>query len=399
MKRKVLLAASVASMVLQFNLPNIKILLAMGYKVHVACNFKEGNTCGKRQVQELLQILNSLHVQCHQWDCPRKLRSVRSSVRAYLQMDRLLRQHQFAWVHCQSPIGGALARLAGHRLRVPMLYTAHGFHFYKGAPLFHWLLYYPAEKLLARWTDVLVTVNQEDFRFARRRLRAGKVCYIPGVGVDTERFLAKTPQNIRKRYHIPKDASILLSVGELSRRKNHAAVIRALADMQETNVYYLICGQGAQKSRLQALARKLGVAGRVRFAGYQGSLAPFYQHADLFVFPSFQEGLPVALMEAMAAGMACVVSDIRGNRELIDEHGGIRFPCRRLGRRQEPELAEAVKQLLFDHARRQGCGRYNRQKIKAFSLDEARGRMEQIYHSFDRHCSRNAALRQGQVRE
>lgn len=385
MKRKVLLAVSVASMVLQFNLPNIRILLDMGCEVHVACNFKKGNTCAKRQVMELLQLLQNLHVKCHQWDCPRKTVSLRSCVKAYHQIYKLMEQHKFAWVHCQSPVGGVLARIAGHSLRIRLLYTAHGFHFYKGAPWKNWLLYYPVEKLLAHWTDVLITVNQEDFKLAKRSLKAGKICYIPGVGIDipaSDPSIGETMrQRFRKKYRIPEDAAILLSVGELSKRKNHIAVIRALANMKETNVYYLICGQGKLKRRLKIQAQVLGIAGRVRLLGYREQMEPFYKNADIFVFPSFQEGLPMALLEAMAAGMACVVSDIRGNRELISESGGIRFSYKKRMHSGRMELADAIETLLTDEIRRRNCGSYNRQKVKNFSLDKVNGRMKQIYAS------------------
>lgn len=390
MKRSVLLAASVASMVGQFNLPNIRILLAMGFQVHVACNFREGNTCSRRQVQELLQLLRSLHVKCHQWDCPREIRP-RKCVKAYRQIKKLIEQHDFAWVHCQSPAGGVFVRLAGHQKKLPVLYTAHGFHFYKGAPLKNWLLYYPAEKLLAHWTDMIITVNHEDYRLAKRRLKAGSACYIPGVGIDTARFKGNAAKHsLREKYRIPKDAVLLLSVGELSKRKNHAAVIRAMAAMPDTNIYYLVCGQGKQYRRLKAMAKKLGVAGRLRLAGYQKQPERFYQEADLFVFPSFQEGLPVALMEAMAAGLACAVSDIRGNRGLIDENGGIRFACRHpvlfgryLSKRQDAALLDALETLVHDEGRRRACGAYNRQKVKKYGMELVNRKMKRIYAGFD----------------
>ena len=183
--RKVLLAASVASMIDQFNMQNISLLQQMGYEVHVACNFREGNTCDARRVRKFQERLTQLQVVWHQWDCPRGTGSVHKCLRAYHQMLWLLKTCPFAWMHCHSPVGGALARIAAHKTGIRVVYTAHGFHFYRKAPLKNWLLYYPVEKLLARWTDVLITVNREDYRFAEKRLGAGRICHIPGVGVDT----------------------------------------------------------------------------------------------------------------------------------------------------------------------------------------------------------------------
>ncbi len=379
-RRKVLIAVSVASMIDQFNLPNIRLLLEMGFEVHVACNFKEGNTCDRDQLNDLLKLLLRMQVQCHQWDCSRNVYSIKKCIRAYKQINRLIRKQQFAWIHCQSPVGGALSRIAAHRSGLPVIYTVHGFHFYKGAPLKNWLLYYPAEKLLARWTNVIITVNREDYRFAKKNLKAGKVCTISGVGIDVKKFLdrrkdpMKQHQIFCRKYQIPQNAVILLSVGELSKRKNHLAVLTAIAKLRNKNIYYLICGQGKLKKRIEERAQSLGILQRVRLVGFQNNTIPFYQNADLFVFPSIQEGLPVALMEAMAAGLACVVSDVRGNRELIDCEGGIRY---------KTALEDALAALLENESLRKRCGRYNQQKIRNYDLETVNSSMKRIYTIFD----------------
>ncbi len=185
-KKAVLMIASVASMIDQFNMPNIRLLQEMGYEVHVACNFKEGNTCDAKRIRKLKETLASMQVVWHQWDCPRDVSSVKKCWNAYCQLRRLFRNNTFAWMHCHSPIGGALARIAARKGKIRVIYTAHGFHFYRGAPLRNWMFYYPVEKLLAGWTDVLITINREDYQFAGRRLKAGAVCHIPGVGIDVE---------------------------------------------------------------------------------------------------------------------------------------------------------------------------------------------------------------------
>ncbi|MDE7311330.1 MAG: glycosyltransferase [Eubacterium sp.] len=380
-KKKVLMLASVASMIDQFNMPNIRLMLEQGYEVHVACNFIEGNTCDDRRICSLKKTLRQMQVKQHQWDCPRKAHSARACLKAYWQLLGLMERHCFAWVHCQSPIGGALARAAAHQKGVRVIYTAHGFHFYKGAPLKNWLFYYPVEKLLARWTDVLITVNREDYLFAKRHLRAGKVYRIPGVGIVMERFCRQTEEvsvSIRKAfcrtYKIPYHAQVVLSVGELSRRKNHQAVLQAAAHLLQEDVYYIICGQGALDHTLRKQAKKLGIWHYIRMPGYLEDVKSLYENADLFVFPSLQEGLPVALMEAMAAGLACVASDIRGNRELIDSRGGGLISLK-----HPRELREKLQELLDDAKLRKSCGSYNQKKIEAYSLKNVQERMRQIY--------------------
>lgn len=391
---KVLVLASVASMIDQFNLPNIRLIQELGYEVHVACNFLKGNTCDQRKLEGLQKKLRRMHVAVHPWNCPRSVCSVMGCIQAYRSLLELMQEQRFSWVHCQSPVGGALARLAAHRAQVRVIYTAHGFHFYKGAPLLNWLLYYPAEKLLAHWTDVLVTVNREDYQLAKQSLKARKVCYIPGIGIDTRKFAghrrAAERAELCRRFRIPEDAAILLSVGELSKRKNHLAVLRTIARMPDQNIYYLVCGQGKLKNKLLLQAGMLGIRNRVRLAGFQKDVGRMYRNADIFVFPSIQEGLPAALMEAMAAGMACVVSDIRGNRDLIDDAGGIRFALKPHSQkaltkgvsakgRRTVTLMDALELLCRDERLRREFGAYNRQKIKSYDWKRVGARMRQIY--------------------
>lgn len=356
-KKKVLMLASVASMIDQFNLPNIRLMQELGYEVHVACNFKQGNTCNAGRLCRLWKELENRSVRCHQWDCPRELLDVRKCRKAFGQLLRLTREHRFAWMHCHSPIGAALARIVAHTQGIPVIYTAHGFHFYQGAPWFYWLVYYPAEKLLSYWTDVLITVNREDFQLARRRLHARRVYRIPGVGIDIRHYAQYQPCMTReefcRKYRLPLDAKILLSVGELSRRKNHQLVVSMLPWLEKP-VCYMVCGQGACYGRLASLARETGVSDRVSFPGYVEDLREIYWHADIFVFPSLQEGLPVALLEAMASGLPCFVSDIRGNRELV------RMKSCRFAPGNRQEFLRGMQRLLENQRLRE----YSRQQLQ-----------------------------------
>ncbi len=380
----VLLAASVASMIDQFNLPNIRLLQELGYTVHVACNFRQGNTCDAKRVRGLKHVLDQMEVIWHQWDCPRDLSRIYDCCRAFCQLWDLTGRYRFAWMHCQSPIGGALARAAAHGRGIRVVYTAHGFHFYKGAPFQNWLLYYPAEKLLSYWTDVLITVNREDYRLAVHRFSKAKIYYTPGIGIDTARFCG-VPQKrdvFCKTFSIPKNAPLLLSVGELNKGKNHKMVLDALSLIHRSNVYYMVCGQGEQYGELMEHAKRLGLLGRVRLVGYQEDMPWIYRNADLFVFPSLREGMPVALMEAMAAGLACAASDIRGNRELIgppgagQKAGGMLFAPGSVR-----QLAAALLQLLDHRELRDACGKYNRKKAACYSRAVVEKQMRGIYIS------------------
>lgn len=388
--KKVLMLASVASMIDQFNMQNITLLQKIGYEVHVACNFYKGNTCSAERIQKLRDNLQDMQVHCHQWDCPRDVWRIYAWAAAYRQVYQLMVKYRFAWVHCQSPIGGVLARIAAHQIGIPVMYTVHGFHFYQGAPLKNWLLYYPVEKLLAHWTDTIVTVNWEDYRLASQQFRAGRVYHQFGIGIDVKRF-AGFPRDEKQRrafyeaYRIPEHAKLLLSVGELSRRKNHKIVLKVLPELEKYQVYYLICGQGGKKKQLLRQAKKLGVMDRVRLAGFQEEVAQFYRYADIFVFPSIQEGMPVALMEAMAAGMPCVVSDIRGNRELMGPcaRSSICFPWHDSNR-----LRSILIALLEDETLCHTLSVANQKRIQAYDSQAVSEHMELIYRQMDQWADR-----------
>ncbi len=378
MRKKVLMLASVASMIDQFNMPNIRLLQEMGYEVSIACNFEEGNTCDAARIRKLKKILRNMCVTVYQWDCPRNIYAISKCVRAYYQLSMILQLQDFAWIHCHSPSGGALGRIAAYKNNVKVVYTAHGFHFYQGAPVKNWLLYYPAEKLLSYITNILITVNREDYVLAKRLLKAKRIYYIPGIGIDIGRFpdrrpkvVAKNRRKVCKAYQIPENAILLLSVGELSIRKNHRTAIRALAELRRVDVYYLICGQGEQKQALLGEADKLGVSRYIRFAGYQENVADIYYAADIFVFPSLQEGMPVALMEAMASGLPCVASLVRGSRELTK---GVGFTPL-----QVQQLRNMLELFIDDPKQREYEGSNNRKRIQLYQLCRVQNKMKRIY--------------------
>ena len=393
-KKKVLLLASVASMIDQFNMANVWLLLEMGYEVHVACNFLEGNTCSKTRIKKLKKTLDKWHVVWHQWDCPRNIHPAAKCLAAYKQLRILIRMNSFDWIHCHSPVGGVLARIAAHQRGVRVIYTAHGFHFFRGAPVWNWLFYYPVERLLSCWSDALIVINEEDYFLAKKRMYAKKLFYLPGVGVDTMHFAqcnsAALRREYRRKYHIPENEVLILSVGELSNRKNHKAVLFALAKTGWQAYCYLICGQGELKNDLQKQAKELGIAEKVRMPGFLEDPAGIYLAADLFVFPSRQEGLPAALMEAMAAGLPCIASDIRGNRELLGTTG--RAKCADTKKRisiqpggilyapdNQEQLVCALEYMREHPQYRNSCAKYNQEHIQDYDIRAVQQQMQWVY--------------------
>lgn len=321
-----LMIAHVASMIDHFNIPNIKLLLELGYSVHVVCNFKSGSSCDDAEINELKLKLDDLGVTYTHIDFERSPFSF-VNLKAYRQLKKVFQECHYDLVHCHTPMGGVLGRLAAKKYRksgTKVIYTAHGFHFFKGAPLKNWLLYYPVEWLCAFWTDELITINKEDYARAQKHMHAKHVTYIPGVGVDLKKFspniyTEEEIANARAELGVDTDEKMLLSVGELIPRKNHESVIRALAKLNNKKIKYFICGTGERKERLEKLIEELGLSENVRLLGYRTDISKLCDCADLFVFPSLQEGLPVALMEAIASKTAVICSDIRGNTDLVGE--------------------------------------------------------------------------------
>ncbi len=322
--KKALIYASVASMIEQFNMENIKLLIDMGYKVDVACNFEFGSTITSEKIEILKENLKNLNVDFYHIPISRKISDIPLFIKSYRLTKKLLNKNKYDLIHCHSPIGGIIVRLA-NRLsknykKTKMIYTAHGFHFFKGASLLNWLVYYPIEQFFARFTDILITINKEDYNTAQKfKLKKnGRIEYIPGVGIDTEKIehIEGKKQELCKELNISNDCFLILSVGELNENKNHRAVIEALGKLPE-KVHYVICGKGHLDNELIELSKNLNCSERLHLLGYRSDVISIMKSCDMFAFPSKREGLPVSLMEAMACGLPCAVSAIRGNMDLI----------------------------------------------------------------------------------
>lgn len=373
--KKMLMLASVASMIDQFNIPNIQLLKDIGYEVHVACNFEEGNTCSREKILDLKRKLKNMEIKYYQIDFSRSVSNIKKNLKAYRQVYVLMKREKYQFIHCHSPIGGVVGRLVGHRTGTKVIYTAHGFHFFKGAPIKNWVLYYPIEKFLAKYTDILITINKEDY-YRGKRLGAKRVKYVPGVGIDIKKFedICVDTRSKRKEIGVPSDATMLLSIGELSVRKNQISVIDAMEKIKNDNLYYVICGRGELYTKLEDRAKIKGIKDRVIFLGYREDIGEICKVADIFVFPSLQEGLPVALMEAMACGLPVIASRIRGNRELIDEEkGGILYTPKNCD-----EIVNSIKKM--QHKDLKVIGEYNKNKIVSYGIQDINKEMGKIYY-------------------
>lgn len=319
--KKMLMVASVPSMIGQFNMDNISVLQELGYKVYVACDFKDRSVWDEERTSKFKGELRKKGIRYYQMDFSRSPFNIKKNIAAYKQMYSLVRKERFDLVHCHTPVASAIARVVAHKLHVKTIYTAHGFHFYKGASWKNWMFFYPVEKFLSHWTDVLITINKEDYQRAKKNFCAKKVVYVPGVGVDTDKFHSFLIDADAKRRELGVSNTdiMFLSVGELSHRKNHEIVIRAIKELNNPDIKYFICGKGELEGYLINLIKESGLESQVKLPGYRTDVSELCQAADLFVFPSRQEGLPVALMEAIACQTPVLCSNIRGNTDLVKD--------------------------------------------------------------------------------
>lgn len=308
---------------------------------------------------------------------------------AYKELVAFIKQENIDYIHCNTPTGGILGRLAGKKCKVKkVIYQAHGFHFYKGAPKKNWLIYYPVERWLAHYTDALITINHEDYKLAKAKFKLrnnGKVYYVPGVGIDTTQYNLKEKSREEKRLELGLDKNdiALISMGDLIKRKNYDMAIRAIAEANEPKLKYFICGKGPEEKRLKTIAESLGVENQIHFLGFRSDIKDLLAAADIFLFTTLQEGLPRSMMEAMACGLPCIASNIRGNVDLIDDKmGGYLCDCN-----DANYIAEKINVLADDEALRKSMGEHNIKAIKRFDISVVEKELKDIYTEILGECN------------
>lgn len=368
--KKILIISTVSRQFYLFEQNNIEVLKSLNYEVHCAANFKDQN-----------ERLNSLNIVRHHFDIERSPFSIKN-FKAYIQLKKIITSEKFDAIHCHSPVGGVIGRLAGKSLGINnILYTAHGFHFYKGAPIINWLIYYPIEKYMSKFTSHLITINEEDFHKSQR-LKADNVYYVPGIGIDTNQFEDSIQSRLSKRKElgIEDEKLVLLSIGEMIERKNHETALKALSKINDFDFVYLICGKGELEQYLKDLSIKLGIEKKVKFLGFRNDIKEICIASDIFIFPSYQEGLPVSTMEAMSAGLPVIASKIRGNTDLI-KHGEGGYL---LDPKDIDGFSNSITKLLKNKELRVSMSINNKKEVKKFDNRTVKEQMMKIYSSLSK---------------
>lgn len=352
-----------------YSRPCLEEALALGYQVFYGVN--------RNNPKELKADLPIGFYDAHTY---RSLTDIRSNWIAYKNMMRLLKDEDIEVIHCNTPIGGIIGRVCGRKNKVKkIIYTVHGFHFYKGAPLINRTLFKWAEQLMARWTDVIITINQEDYENANkfRLKKGGKVYKVSGVGIDTKKFEKNVSNKsvLRKQIGLATNSFVCISAGDLVANKNYLTVIKSIAKLKNENIHYLICGKGPEEKKLREAVRQLKVEKQIHFLGYRKDIPELYHIADCFLLPSIREGLSRSLMEAMASGLPCIVSEIRGNVDLI-KNGKGGYLCQPL---EAQQFSNAISTLYGDSGLCEKMGDNNLLCIKEYDINKVRMEIKKIY--------------------
>ena len=370
---KRILVTSTDLMMVQFLLPHIMNLSENGYEVEIACSVVGG------RIDEIREKLNGYVKKIH------TVRLVRSPVnpincKGYGDVKEIINNGHYDIIWTNEPVMGVTVRLAARKARkngTKVMYMVHGFHFYKGAPLLNWMIYYPIEKMMANKADLITTINCEDFKRAQT-FNVPRVEYIHGIGINTER-LTKSEKaiDIREELGLSSDDFIVISVGELNKNKNQKVIIKAIAQLNDSKIHYILCGKGDQLENLQSLVKECGLEDRVHFLGYRKDVVDITSQADVFAMPSKREGLPVASLEAMYCGLPLVNSNIRGLED-VTENGKSGYTC-------EPDnvdaFVEGIRKLKENDSFRKEASRNNFETVKKFCVSETKKEVERIIAS------------------
>lgn len=366
MKKVLFVATVVKQHIMTFHIPCLKLFKENGWETAVAAynDYDDKSECSIPYCDNYFDISFERNP------------FSRKNIRAYRELKKIINSEQYDIIHCHTPVGGFLARMAARKTRKSMtkvIYTAHGFHFYKKAPLKNWLLYFPIEWFCSWFTDTLITINKEDYSLAKK-FHSKKLFYVPGVGVKVE---SENNEEIKSEFVSSLNSNgeiVILSVGELNANKNHATVLKALSSL-DLNYKYIICGQGDLRNYLEELASKLCISDKVVFAGYRNDIDKILANTDIFCFPSIREGLSLALMEAVSFGVPCVVSKARGNSDLVVD-GLNGYVCDTM---EPSEYAIAIQRLANDLQLRKQMGKNCKKIIQTYSIDNVLNCMKKIY--------------------
>ena len=369
--KKVLFTATVDSHILAFHLPFLKWFKDQGYEVHVATNGDEEIPYCDKKIKISFER------------SPFKL----NNIKAIFQLRKILLEEKYDIIHTHTPMGSVVTRLAAKKSRkhgTRVIYTAHGFHFFKGASIINWALFYPVEKYLSKYTDTLILINKEDYRLAKKKFKKCiDIQYVPGVGIDENKFnikmTKKDKHELRESLDLKDSDFVMIYPAELSNRKRQIWLINTISTLLKENkdIHLLLPGKDSLNGQCQKLVRELNLEDQIHFLGFRKDIPKLLKISDLSVSSSKQEGLPVNIMEAMYVGLPIVASDCRGNRDLVKdgENGYI------VQLNDSETFIDRIKTIYGNKTLRNKLKKANKKEISCYMLKDILNKMAKIYKS------------------
>ncbi|MEY2858018.1 MAG: hypothetical protein RLZZ74_2330 [Cyanobacteriota bacterium] len=337
---KLLVVTTVPITIRSFLLPFVKHFRSLGWQV-------DGMAQGISADQDCVATCDRIYD--IQWS--RNVFDPRNLLAGVSRVKEVVAEANYDLVHVHTPIAAFVTRYALKDLKkTKVIYTAHGFHFYRGGSAVKNAIFLGLEKLAGQWTDYLVTINQEDEAAAKKHnfLPAERVYYTRGIGVDTE-YYASVKVNpadlaqVRQELSLSDNDTLLLAIAEFTPRKRHRDLLNALVKVANPQVHLALAGEGPIKIELKALTKELGIEKQVHFLGYRKDIPTLIQAADAVLLVSQQEGLPRSIMEAMCLNTPVIGSNIRGTQDLLENGCGLLVE---LG--DTDALAKAMTQVVED---------------------------------------------------
>lgn len=371
MKKLLIVATVVKKHIMVFHIPYLEWFKKNGYDVHVAAgnDYDNKEDCNIPFCDKFYELPFS------------RSPLSKENIHAYRELKRIVKENDYDLIHCHTPVGGAIGRLASRKSGATVFYTAHGFHFHKGAPFKNWLIYYFIEKWLSRYTDCLITMNEEDYNIAKtKRFKAKKIVKIHGVGVNLDNFEPQSKErktSIRKEYGYREDEFILFYAAELNSNKHQDLLINIVKILKDRipNVKLILAGSGPLENDYKEQVRELDLVSNVEFLGFRSDVKNLLMLSDVAVASSRREGLPVNVMEAMATGLPLVVTDVRGHRDLVkDGKNGYVIEQDNI-----EKFSKAIERLYKDRELRNKFGKRSIELVQGFSIENVMEEMKEIY--------------------
>ncbi len=375
--KKALILASTPSMIEQFNMNNIKILQDLGYIVEVAANFENGGTIDEKRLESFKEELKNDNINFINIPFSRSPFS-RQNFKAYKETKKIMKENNYDLIHLHSPIGGVCGRLAARKQKAKVIYTAHGFHFYKGAPLLNWLIYYPIEKWLSKYTDVLITINQEDYKIAKEKFKAKDVKLVHGVGVETEKFNFEMSEeekhNLRKNLGLKDEDFVLICIGELNKNKNQIMAIEAMKELvkEKKNIKLLLVGRGEKEEFYKLKISEYNLENNVKLLGYRRDIPQLLKISNCALALSIREGLGLNVLEAISSKIPIITTKNRGHKELIQDE------ILMIENNEKNELIKKIIYVMKNNILTEFINK-NYENMEKFSIQNIQSVMKEIY--------------------